>query len=138
MNNKLAFFSNKSDITTLTGKLPETEADKNVLVNAIMSPGHALSDMVNMEIPMVNFYMEKVEVNREDEDGNMQSREGVRTVIIDQNGDSYACMSVGICNSIRTICNFYGTPDTWDAPIMVQVKQVNKGKNRVLTLIVTQ
>lgn len=131
--NELGFWNKDSEATTLIGVTPATEEDKKILVNAIMSPEAKLGDYVNMQIPLVNFYMEKVTFGA-DEETDTPEREGIRTVLIDQDGTSYSTASSGVVNALRTIVSFYGMPAAWEKPLLVAVKQINVGTNRVYTL----
>lgn len=115
----------------LMGYIPTDPTEQNHMINALSATNHSLSEYVNMEIGIKNFVIEKIDIT-DRETG--EKREAWRTVIVDAGGASYGCASVGVFNSIRHIVMFKGTPDTWDEPMRVRVKETNKGANRILSL----
>lgn len=60
--------------------------------------------------------------------------EGLRTTIIDADGNAYHASSKGIALALRTAFNVMGEPSTWAEPLVGKVRQVTKGRNRILTL----
>lgn len=129
MKNELAIFEKDNEATMVLGKQPEAENEMIAMVNAVNSPSHRIADMVNMEINVVNFYVEKTQINN---DGVMV--DAFRTVLIDDNGESFGAVSSGVVNSLKNIVSFLGMPNIWERPLAVRVKEINIGTNRVLTL----
>lgn len=129
MKNELAIFEKDNETTMVLGKQPEGENEMVAMVNAVNSPSHRIADMVNMEINVVNFYVEKTQINN---DGVIV--DAFRTVLIDDNGESFGAVSVGVVNSLKNIVSFMGMPNIWERPLTVRVKEINTGTNRVLSL----
>lgn len=129
MKNELAIFEKDNEATMVLGKQPEGENEMVAMVNAVNSPSHRIADMVNMEINVVNFYVEKTQINN---DGVMV--DAFRTVLVDDNGESFGAVSTGVVNSLKNIVSFLGMPNTWERPLTVRVKEINIGTNRVLSL----
>lgn len=57
-----------------------------------------------------------------DEAGEMQ--EGIRVVIIDDEGNSYAAMSEGILKSLQTFVSVLGDPSGWEEPLPIKIVRV--------------
>lgn len=129
MKNELAIFEKDNEATMVLGKQPEGENEMVAMVNAVNSPTHKIADMVNMEINVVNFYVEKTQINN---DGVMV--DAFRTVLVDDNGESFGAVSTGVVNSLKNIVSFLGMPNIWARPLTVRVKEINIGTNRVLSL----
>lgn len=116
----------------------ESQEDKIRLYNLTTSPDKSLGDLVGEKIKIKDVYIEVVTLTNKDENGNAigEPTQAPRTIIIDDKGVSYACVSSGVYNSLCRIFNILGMPNTWAEPLEVKVKQVNKGKNRILTLAI--
>lgn len=134
MNNELMILDNKNDTTeatVFTTCKPQTHAEKVQLFNNINNPDERIRKMINKPILLKDIYCEKV-VFKDAETG--EESEGIRTVIIDDNGESYACASKGVFNSLKKIFAIFGSPETWEEPITVIPVLVESGKNQVITL----
>lgn len=131
MNNQLMILSHDKDITTEVGRLPETEDDKKALANALSSPTGGLSEIVNHEVDLINYYLEKTEVTDKD---TGEVRETIRMVLILADGTSFGCISKGAVNSLKGIVSVYGPASTWDAPLKITVKEDHVGKGRLYRL----
>ena len=122
---------NQSETVAYCSCALETMEDKKRIYKATGSEAQRISDMVNMEISFCDVFVEPVEcVNKET--GLVTS--APRVVLIDQDGNGYVSVSVGIYNSVKKIFALFGTPDRWTEPITVKVGQITKGQNRILTL----
>lgn len=128
--NELGFFNPHSEESNLVGIVPQTREEQKAIINGLNSPDHKLSDYINLQLNIVNFYIERTEYTNEDN----EVREGFRTILIDAAGDTYTTGSNGVVNALRTILAFCGTPDTWEGGLTVRVKEINRGNMRVLTL----
>lgn len=106
---------------------PQTMEEKAVFFNAVNSSSKRLKEMVNTKINLKHVYAETVDfINQET--GVVTS--GVRIVFIDDKGVSYQAASKGIFSSLKKLFTIYGTPDTWDKPVPIKIKEVSKGANR--------
>lgn len=113
------------------GYIPTDPTEQKHMINALSATSHSLSEYVNMEITIKNFVIEQIEIADKD---TGELRPAWRTVIVDTDGSSYGCASIGVFNSIRHIVMFKGTPEQWNEPLTVRVKETNKGANRILSL----
>lgn len=130
-NNELGVFY--GDQVALTGKVPATVAEKIALANAMSQPTHKLSEYVNMQISLTNFYVDPQRIVYQD---TGEVRNSLKVVLIDQFGKSYVTLSTGVANALKSIIQVFGLPDSWEAPLLVDVKQVQVGKGKLLTLAV--
>lgn len=114
-----------SDITTGAGSYCSMSAasdkDKVTLYNACSSPKR-LSDMINIDIRMKHVYAEVIQVMSE-QSGEMVSVP--RVVIIDEKGQGYQAVSLGIYNSVKRILSLFGDPAAWDKPHTIRVKNIS-------------
>jgi hypothetical protein len=109
----------------------ETPRDKAALYNAINSPEAQLADCINQRIAVADFIVQQVTITKET--GEVVS--APRIVLIDTEGHTYSCVSVGIHNALQTICFIFGMPAQWgEDGLPVIVRQINRGSNRILTL----
>lgn len=114
-----------------TGSL-ETKDDKKAFFNAIQNPDEQLRDHINKKIEVVNVYVAPVLLESSEEPG--VKVQCPRIVLFGADGTSYTCVSVGVYNSLKTLFQTFGDPGEWDEPITVEVKQVSRGTNQLLTL----
>ena len=130
-NNELMIV-NEGKTKVYCSKKAETNEEKKELFNALEKCDVLLNDCVGQEIMMKDLYIE--ERNVIDETG--KSRVKFRTIIFDENGQTYATGSYGIYNILKKIITIYGLPTEWQAPIKVQVakRPIDNGKS-TLTLI---
>lgn len=114
-----------------TGSL-ETKDDKKAFFNAIQNPDEQLRVHINKKIDLVNVYIAPVLLESSEEPG--VKVQCPRIVLFGADGTSYTCVSVGVYNSLKTLFQTFGDPGEWDEPITVEVKQVSRGTNQLLTL----
>ena len=109
----------------------EGPRDKAALYNAINSPEAQLADCINQRIAVADFIVQQVTITKET--GEVVS--APRIVLIDTEGHTFACVSVGIHNALQTLCYIFGMPAQWGPDgLPVIVRQINRGSNRILTL----
>lgn len=109
---------------------PTTDEDRAKLFNAMNNPEHRLSDFINKVIRAKDIYVEIVDCTNK-ETGEVTR--APRVVIIDDMGKGYQCVSVGVFSALKKIIQVYGAP-TWNKPVKVEVKNINKGSRSMLTL----
>lgn len=134
-NALVAAFSNPTGNALYCSRKIESMADKAALYNAINSPDVQISDHVNQVIVMQDVIVQQVQVSRRDAAGR-ETGEVVtapRVTIVDVEGHTYSCVSVGIYNALRNLCSIFGAP-SWPDGLPVVVRQINRGSNRILTL----
>lgn len=96
------------------------------MYNAINSPDHKLSDFVGKELRICDISIERVE-NLNEETGEMAAN--ARVVLIDENGESYTCVSSGIYSAIKKLVSVFGEP-TWGPALPVEVQNLSTKKGR--------
>ena len=107
-----------------------TDTEKTKLFNAMNNPDKRLSDCINMTILTKDIYIEIVQCTNE-ETGEVTSCP--RIVIIDVDGVSYQCVSIGIFSALKKAIQVFGSP-TWKNGLPLEVKQISKGTKKMLTL----
>ena len=122
-----------------------TIEDKKMIYNAMNNPTDSISDLINKEIKIKDIVMEEIELTETDDNGDPifdgdtgeiieNKLVAVRTILIDDEGNSHQAVSKGIFNSIKQIINIFGAPKTWEEPLTVTVLQVKVKKGSMLTL----
>ena len=96
------------------------------MYNAINSPDHKLSDFVGKKLNIKDISIERVE-NMNDETGDMVAND--RVVLIDENGESYTCVSSGIYSAIKKLVAVFGEP-TWEPALPVEIQNLSTKKGR--------
>lgn len=96
------------------------------MYNAINSPDHKLSDFVGKKLNICDISIERVD-NLNDETGEMVAN--ARVVLIDENGESYTCVSSGIYSAIKKLVSVFGEP-TWEPALPVEVQNLSTKKGR--------
>lgn len=130
--NELTLFSGVKNKVYCSKKVDDIE-DKKSLFNALESCDVLLNDCVGQEIDLVDIYVEEKEVV-DQETGELKVK--YRTILFDENGQTYATGSYGIYNIIRKIVQIYGLPENWESALKVKVAKKNIGNGKQsLTLI---
>ena len=134
---------NKGELTLFSGikqnvyciKVAETEKEKKELFNALEICDALLNDCVGQEIKIKDIYVEEKQV-MDDETGEIKTK--YRTILFDENGQTYATGSYGIYNILKKIVQIYGLPESWEKPLLVKVakRPIGNGKQSLtLTLM---
>ena len=134
---------NKGELTLFSGikqnvycsKVAETETEKKELFNALESCDALLNDCVGQEIDIKDIYVEEKQV-ADSETGELKTK--YRTILFDENGQTYATGSYGIYNILKKIVQIYGLPENWEKPLKVKVakRPIGNGKQSLtLTLM---
>ena len=134
---------NKGELTLFSGikqnvycsKVAETETEKKELFNALESCDALLNDCVGQEIDIKDIYVEEKQVI-DDATGEIKTK--YRTILFDENGQTYATGSYGIYNILKKIVQIYGLPENWEKPLKVKVakRPIGNGKQSLtLTLM---
>lgn len=110
----------------------ETMEDKALVFNAANNPQHKVADYINKKIMVRDVYAETLElINRE----TGEIDKAPRIVLIDDKGEAYECVSVGMFSALKKLIATFGEP-TWEQPIPVVVKQEKVANGSMLTLSV--
>ena len=110
----------------------ETMAEKALVFNAANNPQHKVNDFINKKILLKDVYAETLELCNAE---TGESEKAPRIVLIDENGEAYECVSVGMFSSLKKLIATFGEP-TWEDPIPVVVKQEKVKNGSMLTLTV--
>ena len=133
--------NNKNEISLFTGveqnvycsKSIETDEEKKELFNALENADCLLNDCVGSEISIKDIYVEQ---NKVLDETTGELKDKFRTILFDENGQTYATGSYGIYNIIKKIIRIYGLPTEWKNSLKVKVSKRNIGNGKQsLTLI---
>lgn len=118
--------------TTVKGD--DIEAKKTVF--SAVNDAEPLSDHLGESLKVVDIVAHKVEVANE-ESGEID--EATRIVLITEDGQALASVSLGIQGAVRNILAFLGEPSTWDGAVTL-VPMEKKGRRgfRYMTLMLAK
>lgn len=120
----------KSASTSYCSLNVNTQKEKEHLFNIISSPTDRIANMINEIIELKDIYVETVELTNE-ETGEINF--APRTILIDKNGKSFECVSIGIFSALKKLFQIFGEPCIWEKPIKIKIKQIQKGTKSILT-----
>lgn len=98
--------------------------------NATSNPVNKLKEHVNEVLALSHVSVECVEVTNDDDEKVVAPR----VVLITADGQSYACVSVGVYQSLKRMFTLLGTPDTWTDPVKIKPVLISTKKGQVLSL----
>lgn len=110
----------------------KTFADRVKVVQA-MTQSKPLAENTGVVIDLRNFILQATEVRNRQTD---QMEPAVRATLVDDQGNSYHAMSVGVVTSLRNFVGVLGEPSTWPEALPVVASKVKASKGDVLTLTV--
>lgn len=119
--------------------VPSSREEQKLFFNAKENPQYKVSDFINKTFAFSNIFMEKTEIMEKDENGNPTGvvTDAIKTVFITNDGVGIVSTSKGIANAVYGLIQVFGTPDTWEEPMVVEVQQVElKNGNRTFKLCV--
>lgn len=108
----------------------ETKEDKAKLFRIMNNPDKRLSDCINETLEITDVYIEPVQVENQ---ATGEQEIVPRIVLIDKDGTSYQCVSIGIYSALQKIISLFGEP-AWKEPIPLKVLNIKKDKKQMLTL----
>lgn len=114
-----------------------TKEERKAFYNAVENPEHKLSEFINKKVTFSNVSMEMSQVQARDDAGNPipdTFNPAVKTVLVTPDGKGIISTSMGVARALYSMFQIFGTPDTWDEPMTVVVKQIEIGKNRTFKL----
>lgn len=106
-----------------------TRAEKAAVFNASNNPTHKVGDYINKVITVRDVLCEVIQVENQETGLPDQA---IRTVLIDENGETYQAVSAGIFNALKKAIQMFESP-TWDPALPCLIKQVPVGKGSMLT-----
>ena len=105
---------------------------KVAIYNAITTPSKKMDDILNVPFNLKDIIAHPVEIVDE-ETGEVVTM--LRTILIDDEGNSYAGVSLGVVSAIQRIFAIFGKPETWDEPLKVKlIKADTRSNNKVTTI----
>lgn len=108
-----------------------TPEAKVQILNMLESPDFTLKEHINEIIEVQDVYCDVVEMTSEE---TGERYPGVRIFLIDTKGHSYVTTSKGVYSSVKNIFRILGTPEEWENPLKVKVKQITHNGKNILKL----
>ena len=99
------------------------------LFNAMNQPKYKVSDMINKKIKLKDVIL--MNVTMEGEDGEQDT--GIRSVIIDADGNAYNATSNGIFSSLTNLYMIFGTLHFED-PLEIMISQIPTKRGSTLSI----
>lgn len=100
------------------------------LFNAMNQPKYKVSDMINKKIKLKDVIL--MNVTMEGEDGEQDT--GIRSVLIDADGNAYNATSNGIFSSLTNLYMIFGTLHFED-PLEILISQIPTKRGSTLSII---
>lgn len=100
------------------------------IYNAMNNPTHRIAEYINKEIAVVDYLIEIAEIENE-ETGIVSTVP--RVVLIDDAGESYQAVSIGMANAVRNLVIACGDAP-WHPPVDIRVKQTPTKNGSMLTV----
>lgn len=122
-----------ADLTTRRTSFCSLQAntfdEKAKLFKVMNNPEHRLSEFINKVIIAKDLFCEVVDcINQET--GEITACP--RIVIIDNKGEGYQAVSLGVYGAIKKLIQTFGPP-TWEEGLPLEIKQLVKGQKQLLT-----
>lgn len=99
------------------------------LFNAMNQPKYKVSDMINKKIKLKDVIL--MNVTMEGEDGEQDN--GIRSVLIDADGNAYNATSNGIFSSLTNLYMIFGTLHFED-PLEIMISQIPTKRGSTLSI----
>jgi len=104
-----------------------TLADPKATIRAINN-AQPIEEVLGKTIKLVHLVTHLATIRKEDD----TEEEAIRTILVDDKGAMFACVSVGVLSSLRLILGLIDQTPPFDPPLAVVVNQKNtKGGRRV-------
>lgn len=132
-----------NELTRITDENPtycsmvvSSREQRKAFYNAVQNCDKKMSDYINKELTFTDVYMEKTEVMEKDKSGNPTGviQDAVKIVLILEDGTGVVSTSKGVLTSLYAMFRIFGTPDVWEEPMRVCVKQIETTKGRTFKL----
>lgn len=99
----------------------DTVEDKKAIFKVLGSADYKVADTLGTTINLRNVLVQKYEkVNQET--GEVETK--YRTILIDENGTTYASASKGLFTSCKRLFALMGLPENWTEPLPIKVEEV--------------
>ena len=119
-NNKaiMAFNTENAELGTVQHFIDTSTFDGKVRLYSALQNAEKLADHLNEPLHMVNVVAQSVQVTDE-QTGEMIN--SARVIIVTDDDKAYAATSPTLLAGINTMFGIFGTPNTWEKPIVVKV-----------------
>lgn len=97
--------------------------------DALNNPTHQVAEYINLSINVCNVLIEVSEVVNEDTGEMVRAP---RVVLIDENGESYQAVSIGMFTAVKNAFRCFG-PAPWEPPLVFDIKQKPVKNGSMLT-----
>lgn len=117
-------FSTGSFYCSMPCKTPQ---EKKTLFNIQSGETERISDYINEIINLKDVYVQMIQI------ADSQTGELIdtcRIILIDNDKKGYACVSLGIYSSLKSLFALYGTPEHWEKPIKIKFKNRTKSDGK--------
>lgn len=141
-----SFFTRRGSLAYEYTKPEPDPADRDAYlayaaeVTALMSKADArISEVLGETIKLRHAFAHRVRIKQgvDQETGEIRYLEAVRTVLVDEDGVSYECVSEGALQGLSVLFQLFGHPANWRFAVPVQVKQIDtKAGFRTFSVIV--
>ena len=108
---------------------PDDRATSAKIFNAMNNPTHRVADFINKEVSICDYLIEITDIENE-ETGLVSSVP--RVVLIDDEGESYQAVSVGMANAVRNLVIACGDAP-WSPPVTIAIRQQATKNGSMLT-----
>ena len=115
VDNRMAAINGTRQVFASSFQADDKEGKLKLL--SALNEAEDVSDHLDETINLVDYVAQVVEFV--DENGEVS--EGIRVIILDSEGKSFAALSDGLLKALQTIISVMGHPSTWDEPLPIKV-----------------
>ena len=114
----------------------DTPEDKVAFYNMVNNTNAKLKDHINEEFTLKNVYIEVIQCEQVDSNGELTGvkEDCPRIVLASDDNKAYQCVSFGVLSSLNRIFGIFGFPNQWKGGLKVKAKSVST-KNGRSTLV---
>ena len=117
-------------VTTLPSGTVEEKKER---YNAISGATGRMDKIINVPFELKDVIMHPVTLVDE-KTGEIQNM--IRTILINDKGESFEGVSMGVISSLQRIFSIFGKPDTWEEPLSIKlVKRDTRNGNKVTSIV---
>ena len=131
MENSLAIFNEKTSNRSYCSIKPDTDEDKIKIFNSLGNCDYVLNECEGKVIKLKDVYIAEYDT-KDKETG--EPRKGHRTVLFDENGQTYITLSNYFAYSLLQLLNTFGDPTTWEKPLLIQITKKQNGNQKGASL----
>ena len=126
--NNLIIFDNKTNERQMYSSFDvETKENKAKLFNATENADVLVNDCINQELVLKDVYMERIPFVDE-QTGEQKTK--YRTILFDENGQTYATGAYGVYNTVAKILSIYGIDYLHEEGLKVVIAKATTKDNK--------